>query len=160
WNTGTVHAALPDDPKARAAIRNSMTGALIAWDPVNAREVWRAPMPGAWNGGTLATAGGLVFEGTVDGHFRAYDARTRRKLWDVDKGAAALAAPITYEVHGQQYVASLASYGSAFFLAAGLGAPREGDTLNGRVNVYRLGGTATLPPRNFERLATPAPPHI
>ncbi|MFT3727752.1 MAG: PQQ-dependent dehydrogenase, methanol/ethanol family [Terricaulis sp.] len=160
WNTGTVHAALPDDPKTRAAVRSSLKGALIAWDPVNQREAWRAELPGAWNGGTLATAGGLVFEGTVDGHFRAYDARTGAKLWDVDNGAATLAGPITYQVQGQQYVASLASYGSVFFLAAGFAAPRDGDMLNGRVNVYRLGGTATLPARNFTRIATPAPPHI
>jgi quinohemoprotein ethanol dehydrogenase len=160
WNTGTVHASLPDDPATRAAVRNSLRGFLLAWDPVHQREAWRVPMTGPWNGGTLATAGGLVFQGTVDGHFAAYDARTGAKLWDVDNGAATLAGPMTYQVGGQQYVASLASYGSVFFLAAGFAAPHEGDTLNARVNVYRLGGTATLPPRNFDRLATPEPPQI
>jgi mono/diheme cytochrome c family protein len=108
----------------------------------------------------LATAGGLVFQGTVDGHFGAYNAQTGERLWYVDNGAATLGGPVTYAVGEEQYVASLASYGSVFFLAAGFAAPREGDNLNGRVNVYKIGGTATLPPRNFERAATPEPPAL
>ncbi|NWG53779.1 MAG: PQQ-dependent dehydrogenase, methanol/ethanol family [Hydrogenophilaceae bacterium] len=160
WNTGTVHAPLPDDRAARAAVRNSLRGFLLAWDPVNQREAWRIELPGAWNGGTLATAGGLVFQGTVDGHFGAYNAQTGERLWYVDNGAATLGGPVTYAVDGEQYVASLASYGSVFFLAAGFAAPREGDNLNGRVNVYKLGGTARLPPRNFQRAATPQPPTL
>jgi mono/diheme cytochrome c family protein len=127
---------------------------------VNQREAWRIELPGAWNGGTLATAGGLVFQGTVDGHFGAYNAQTGERLWYVDNGAATLGGPVTYAVDGEQYVASLASYGSVFFLAAGFAAPREGDNLNGRVNVYKLGGTARLPPRNFQRAATPQPPTL
>lgn len=162
WNTGTVHAALPDDRAMRATIRNSLQGFLLAWDPVNQREAWRVRLPGAWNGGTLATAGGLVFQGTVDGHVGAYDARTGARLWYVDNGAATLGGPVTY-LAGEgdaedQYLATVAGYGSVFFLAAGFAAPREGDNLNGRVNVYRIGGTATLPPRTFERIATPRPP--
>lgn len=160
WNTGTVHAPLPDDRAARAAVRNSLRGFLLAWDPVNQREAWRIELPGAWNGGTLATAGGLVFQGTVDGHFGAYNAQTGERLWYVDNGAATLGGPVTYAVDGEQYVASLASYGSVFFLAAGFAAPREGDNLNGRVNVYKLGGTARLPERNFQRAATPQPPTL
>ena len=71
WNTGTAHASLPSDRATRAAIRNSMQGFLLAWDPVNQREAWRVNLGAPWNGGTLATAGGLVFQGTLDGHFRA-----------------------------------------------------------------------------------------
>ncbi|MBI1186843.1 MAG: PQQ-dependent dehydrogenase, methanol/ethanol family [Alphaproteobacteria bacterium] len=160
WNTGTAHAALPDDRAARAAVRNSLKGFLLAWDPVNQREAWRVELPGAWNGGTLATAGGLVFQGTVDGHFGAYNAETGERLWYVDNGAATLGGPVSYAVDGEQYVATLASYGSVFFLAAGFAAPREGDNLNGRVNVYKIGGTATLPPRDFVRAETPEPPVI
>ena len=53
-----------------------MTGSLAAWDPIAQRAVWRAARRGAWNGGTLAVAGGLVFQGTVDGRFLALDAKT------------------------------------------------------------------------------------
>ncbi|MBI1252472.1 MAG: PQQ-dependent dehydrogenase, methanol/ethanol family [Alphaproteobacteria bacterium] len=160
WNTGTVHAGLPMDPAARRAVTNSMSGALLAWDPVNQRQAWRVELNGAWNGGALATAGNLVFQGTVDGHLAAYNAQTGEKLWDFDNQAATLAGPMTYMVGDTQYVASLASYGSVFFLAAGFAAPREGDNLNGRVNVFRVGGEATLPPRNFVRAETPEPPAL
>ncbi len=160
WNTGTVHAGLPSDPATRRAIANSMQGSLLAWDPVNQREAWRVRLNGPWNGGALATAGDLVFQGTVDGHIAAYNARTGEKLWDFDNQAATLAGPMTYMVGDTQYVATLASYGSVFFLAAGFAAPREGDNLNGRVNVFRIGGTATLPPRNFVRAETPQPPAL
>ena len=160
WNTGTVHASLPDDPQVRAAIANSLTGALIAWDPVNRREAWRAPLHGAWNGGTMATAGGLVFQGTVDGFIKAYDATTGQELWSFNNQAATLAGPITYEVDGLQYVATTAGYGTVFFLQAGFAAPHEGNNLNSRVNVFRLGGTATLPPLELTRLPMPQPPTI
>lgn len=160
WNTGTVHAALPSDAAARSAARNSVRGFLLAWDPVNRREVWRVQHPSASNGGTLATAGNLVFQGTVDGRFVAYNAQTGAKLWEFDNQAATLAGPVTYEVDGEQYVATLASYGSAYFLAAGFAAPRPGHNLPGRVNVFRLGGTASLPALNLPELRIPQPPQI
>ena len=161
WNTGTVHAPLPEDRATRAAIRNSMQGFLLAWDPVNQREAWRVRLEAPWNGGTLATAGGLVFQGTLDGHFRAYDARTGERLWDYDNQAATMGGPVSYAIDGQQYVASLASYGTLFYLPAGFGianpptAPQRG-----RVNVFRLGGTAQLPARELVRLPMERPPAI
>jgi quinohemoprotein ethanol dehydrogenase len=160
WNTGTVHASLPPDRAARAAVRNSVKGFLLAWDPVNQKEVWRAPLAGPWNGGAMATAGGLVFQGSVDGKFAAYDAATGAKLWEFNNHAATQAGPMTYEIGGQQYVASLAGYGGAFFLSAGFAAPQEGNALKSRVNVFRLGATATLPTPDLERLETPEPPAI
>jgi mono/diheme cytochrome c family protein len=158
WNTGTVHATLPDDPAVRRAAANSLTGALIAWDPVNRREAWRVNQRGAWNGGTLATAGGLVFQGTVDGFIVGYDARTGEELWRFNNQAATLAGPISYAIDGTQYLATAAGYGSVFFLNVGFAAPQEGNDLNGRINVFRLGGTAELPPLDLTRLPMQAPP--
>src|SRR5262249_11887595 len=66
WNTATdfnVFALLSKD---------TMKGALVAWDPVNQKEVWRHPYALPWNGGVLSTGGNLVFEGTSDGRFVAY----------------------------------------------------------------------------------------
>ena len=74
---------------------------------------------GPWNGGTLATAGGLVFQGTGDGQFLALDARTGKTLWSTDNQAATLAGPISYEIGGEQYVAVLGGYGGSFFLIEG-----------------------------------------
>lgn len=76
-------------------------------------------------GGTISTASGLVFVGaTVDGRFRAFDARSGRELWSVDLGAAAHAVPITYlGSDGRQYVAVMASGGGL------LGSPLQPPTL-------------------------------
>lgn len=161
WNTGTSHASLPPDRATRAAVRNSMQGFLLAWDPVNQREAWRVQLGSPWNGGTLATAGGLVFQGTLDGRFRAYDARTGAQLWEYDNQAATMGGPISYEIGGTQYVASLASYGTLYFLPVGFGiANPPSEPVNGRVNVFRIGGDAQLPARELVRLGTPRPPAL
>src|SRR3546814_10534666 len=52
---------------------------LIAWDPVKQKPVWTQDYVTVWNGGTLATAGGLVFQGTADGRFVAYAADTGKR---------------------------------------------------------------------------------
>ena len=161
WNTGTVHAPLPSDRATRAAIRNSMQGFLLAWDPVRQREAWRVRLGPPWNGGTLATAGGLVFQGTLDGRFRAYDAHTGAQLWEFDNQAATMGGPISYAAGGQQYIASLASYGTLYFLPVGFGIDdKPSQPTNGRVNVFRIGGDARLPERQLVRLETPRPPEL
>jgi mono/diheme cytochrome c family protein len=132
---------------------------LIAWDPVAQREVWRADRPTAWNGGTLATAGGLVFQGTGDGRFLALDARTGKEVWSTDNQAATLAGPVTYEVGGEQHVAVLGGYGSAFFLVTGFLAP-EGRNINGRVYAFKLGGAAARPVLGLQKITTPRPPVV
>lgn len=159
WNTGAVHAPLPSDPKTRAAIKSTLKGFLLAWDPVAQKEAWRVPLDYAWNGGALATAGGLVFQGTADGRLRAYEARTGERVWDADNGAATLGGPISYEVDGEQYIATTASRGSLLFLVTGFAAP-QGEAQNGRVNVYKLGGADSVPERQMVKLETPAPPKI
>lgn len=160
WNTAvdTKLNSLPPDPKAQAAMKNSMRGELIAWDPVAGREVWRAEHKGPWNGGTLATAGGLVFQGTADGHFNAYDAATGKLLWSTDTYTSTLAGPMTYTVDGEQYVAVGAGYGSVFYLVAGFAAPKTGNPDNGRIMVYKLGGKAEAPKPNLTRIDMPKPP--
>src|SRR5262249_18560188 len=59
------------------------SGHLLAWDPVKQKEAWRAQHNYLWNGGTLATAGNLVFQGTSDGHFIAYTADKGKQLWEL-----------------------------------------------------------------------------
>lgn len=66
-----------------------------------------------WNGGTLATGGGLVFQGTADGTFNAYDATTGERLWQFNAGLGIIAAPISYAVNGTQYVSVLVGYGGS-----------------------------------------------
>ena len=90
------------------------TGRLLAWDPVAQQVRWKVEYPAYWNGGTLATAGNLVFQGTAAGDFIAYRATDGAKLWSAWTGTGTLAAPITYEIDGQQYVSVMAGWGGAF----------------------------------------------
>jgi quinohemoprotein ethanol dehydrogenase len=81
---------------------------LVAWDPVKQRALWQQPTPGPHNGGTLATAGDLVFQGQADGYINAYDAAGGRRLWQFYAATAALGTPITYVAGGKQQVTILA----------------------------------------------------
>ena len=86
-------------------------GKLVAWDPVAQKEAWSVQHETLWNGGTLATAGGLVFQGTADGAFDAYDAVTGVRLWHFDAGLGIIAAPMSFGHEGVQYVSVLVGYG-------------------------------------------------
>jgi mono/diheme cytochrome c family protein len=135
-----------------------MHGELIAWDPIAGKEMWRADHIGPWNGGVLSTAGNLVFQGTADGHFNAYDATSGKPVWSAETYTSTLAGPITYTVDGEQYVAVGAGYGSVFYLVAGFAAPKIGNPDNGRILVYKLGGSAQLPKPDLTRIDFPKPP--
>ena len=87
--------------------------ALMAWDPIAKRQVWRQALSGGWNAGTLTTAGNLVFQGRADGSFVAYDAKTGKALWKADAGLGISAPPVTYTVNGEQRIALLVGWGGA-----------------------------------------------
>jgi PQQ-dependent dehydrogenase (methanol/ethanol family) len=80
-------------------------GGVMAWDPVKQQRVWYNKDPLPYTGGTLTTAGGLVFYGDVKGWFRAVDAKTGKELWRFNAGSGISAAPMTFELDGRQYVA-------------------------------------------------------
>jgi alcohol dehydrogenase (cytochrome c)/quinohemoprotein ethanol dehydrogenase len=156
WNTGVDFNAgsLPPDPKVLEGIKQQLKGHLVAWDPVAQKEVWRAQFDHPWNGGTLATAGNLVFAGNSMGEIAAYRAKDGQKLWSSPTQAGVLAPPISYEIEGEQYVAVEVGWGGAFGLAAGELA-RDAHLASNipRVLVYKIGGTAKLPD-------PPAPVHV
>ena len=138
--------AMPADPKTRAAAAAATTGSLIAWDPVKQKAAWRVSYVGPSNGGTLATAGNLVFQGTAAGDFDAYAADTGKRLWSTPVQTGIIAAPMTYSVGGEQYVAVLAGWGGVWDIATGVLANKSGTTRNiSRLLVYKIGGTAKLP---------------
>ena len=149
WNTGIDFnsGSLPQDPKIKAKIKSGLKGHLAAWDPVARKEVWRAELGAPWNGGVLSTAGNLVFQGTGMGEFIAYRADTGERLWSAETQAGVLAAPVSYSVDGDEYVAIEVGWGGAFGLAAGELA-RDAHIASNlpRVLVYKLGGSAVLPP--------------
>ena len=128
-------------------------GALIAWDPVAQRASWLRPYSGFWNGGTLATAGGLVFQGTGDGHLLAYSATSGKTLWTFDTHLGVIAAPMSYMVGRRQFVAILVGYGGTIAsLSGALNTGWQFGEQPRRLLVFSLDGTAKLPgdnPRDF-----------
>nr|WP_066804579.1 PQQ-dependent dehydrogenase, methanol/ethanol family [Sphingomonas asaccharolytica] len=153
-------AAMPANPQIRAAAAQATTGALIAWDPVAQKERWRVSYKGPWDGGLLASAGGLVFQGNATGEFAAYAAADGRKLWSFPTQTGVIAAPISYSIGGEQYVAVLAGWGGIWALAPGVLSDKSGPSRNiSRLLVFKLNGSATLPaapPLNQTPLDPPA----
>ena len=136
--------AMPADPKARAAAMAATKGQLVAWDPVAQRARWTVDYPAANNGGLLTTAGGLVLQGDSGGHFNVYAAADGQRLWQVPVQTGIIAAPMTYAIDGQQYVAVLAGSGGIFALAPGVVGKQLPNV--SRLLVFKLGGKAKLPP--------------
>lgn len=84
---------------------------LVAWDPMRQKPVWTVAHDAIWNGGTLSTAGNLVFQGDALGYLTAYDAASGRQLWRYDAELEIIAAPISWSSRGKQYVSVLVGYG-------------------------------------------------
>jgi quinohemoprotein ethanol dehydrogenase len=154
------NTAVPADKAARAQARAATTGALVAWDPVKQAAAWTVSYPGPWNGGTLATAGGLVFQGTATGQFNAYRADSGAKLWSFATQTGVIAAPMTYTIAGEQYVAVLAGWGGAYDLASGVVADKSGPIRNiSRLLVFKLGAKTALPaPPPMNKMVLDPPP--
>ncbi len=148
WNVGIdfLVAGLPDDEAQLKAIKASLKGRLVAWDPVTQTEKWSVEHDGPWNGGVLATAGGLVFQGSATGEFAAYDAGNGKKLWGFDTQTGVVAPSMTYEIDGEQYVALMAGYGGGFAVSAGAGVDARSEGPR-RLLVFKLGGKNRLPAR-------------
>jgi alcohol dehydrogenase (cytochrome c) len=79
--------------------------AVRAIDPATGDKRWEFPVKAKSMSGLLASAGGLVFGGTVDGYMFALDASSGAELWHRSVGGAVVAAPMTYAVNDTQYVA-------------------------------------------------------
>ena len=122
WNTG-VDLNTNRDPKSWVAGRASadalIYGELVAWDPVKRKRAWKVHHSKPSNGGILSTAGDLVFQGTWDGTFAAYDAYNGKKLWQYKSDSAVLAGPMTYELDGEQYIAVAQGSGGTVMITVG-----------------------------------------
>jgi quinohemoprotein ethanol dehydrogenase len=121
-------------------------GALVAYDPVRQTRAWAIPHESLLNGGTLATAGGLVFQGDGLGVISAYDAANGKALWRYDAGLGVQAAPMSFEANGKQYVSVLVGWGGS----ASIGSNRMNvgwkyGAQPRRLLTFALDGKATLP---------------
>lgn len=94
------------------APENLDQGMLLAWNPKTQKAVWKVNHPAfTVNGGLMTSAGGLVFQGTADGKFRAYNAEDGAILWEYNIGAGVIAPPVTYLVDGEQYISIAVGWG-------------------------------------------------
>jgi PQQ-dependent dehydrogenase (methanol/ethanol family) len=137
-----------DNPDAR----REFVGYVSAWDPVAGKEVWRSEELGGPTGGILSTGGGLVFSGGGNNNnvFRAYNTETGEKVWEFNTQTGVVAAPITFELDGKQYIA----------LSVGINQAGNYYAPNySRMLVFTLDGTATLPePLSFTAPQLNPPP--
>ncbi len=159
---GTAFTGHDAERKAIAEYADAHTkGWLTAWDPATQTEVWRVPYPLVGSGGVLVTAGNLVFQGTIGSTLAAYRADTGEKVWDMPVQNVPISAPITYMLDGVQYVAVNAGWGGGLAHVERARYTRL-KVYKPRLLVFRLGGTASLPPPPPEAMTvpelTPPPP--
>lgn len=146
WNLGLDAApGEPVNPEEANRVLEMSPSALLAWDPVEQREVWRVNYPVYGNSGLLSTGGGLVFQGSADGVFHAYTTDTGERLWSHEVGDAILGGPVTYELDGEQYVLALAGQGGAIPLTMGLMSGNYPRERNGRLMAFKLGADMQSP---------------
>ncbi len=157
WNLG-IYLQQPAvaDPILSQLLTSKITqGSLLAWDPVKQEAAWQVPHKLTWNGGILATAGGLVFQGSADGEVLAFRADIGEKLWSFPARTGVMAPPVTYTVDGVQYVTILAGWGGAFGLIAGL--ERDVSPPPSRVLTFKLGANRVLPENPLKQIHEPPP---
>ena len=149
WNTGVDLNEIrgPQSWVAGRAVMDALVyGELVAWDPIKNERAWTVRHPKPSNGGTLSTAGNLVFQGTWDGVFSAYDAANGDQLWQYQSDSAILAGPITYELDGDQYVAVAQGSGGVVMLTIG-DEVRKNTVNQNRLLVFKRGKSEKdLPP--------------
>jgi PQQ-dependent dehydrogenase (methanol/ethanol family) len=126
------------------------TGKFIAWDAKIGKIVWSKQEHFAVWSGALATAGGVVFYGTLEGYLKAVDANSGRELYKFKTQSGIVGNVMTYENRGKQYVAVLSGIGgwAGIGLAAGLTDPSSGLGATGAFAALRnhtsLGGQVTV----------------
>jgi len=152
-NLGSLPVNKLPTRRDESAPENMNQGVLLAWDPLKQQAAWKVNNPFfSVNSGVMTTAGGLVFQGTADGKFCAYDAENGSILWEFKLNTGVVAPPITYMMDGKQYVSIAAGWGG--------GPPsvwqKATDQINpGTLFTFALGIDTTRSYRNFQN-ASPA----
>ncbi len=143
---------LPDRKSLAGERREKLVRELIrAWDPVARKIVWEhetsSGMRG-YDGGVMSTAGNLVFQGRGSGELWIYAADSGKVLKTIQTGSHIMAAPMTYSVNGEQYVAVQAGYGGAAITVGTIppsSAALKYQNVN-RIIAFKLGGSAVPAP--------------
>jgi alcohol dehydrogenase (cytochrome c) len=108
-------------------------GSLKAIDPKTGETKWEYKNNAPLWGGVMTTAGGLVFTGTPEGEFKAFDAENGKELWSFQTGSGVVGQPVTWEMDGEQYVSVISGWGGAV--------PLWGGEVAKKVNYLNQGGT-------------------
>src|SRR5262249_29533553 len=134
-NTGIIRApqttipqpTLPSPPAIGPVPPPGQHTMLVAWDPVTQKERWRTPGGGAVGGGTVTSAGNLVFQVIPDGRLVAYSADKGEKLLEIQTGLrGGMGPPITWELDGKQYITLAGGTGAVAFGGPGGGGGGRG----------------------------------
>jgi len=146
---GKIYNPAVYDTHPNAPLPGTASGRLLAWDPIQQKEVWGVNQIAHYNGGILSTAGGLIFQGDAEGKFSARDALTGAILWDFDVRSGVNAPPITYLVDGEQYITIPVGWGG------GLGQSNKYvDRIHtGTFYTFKLNGQA-MPPEKLPAMAS------
>jgi len=161
WNTGfdrmgSSPPELPED-EINQILDQAYSGQLVAWDPVRQEARWLGVAGRPMMGGTLATAGGIVFQPGKGGRLYAYDGASGEELWSHETQTGAMAAPITYAIGGEQYIAIAVGFGGGFAAEGGVVAHGWKIPNISRVLVFKLGGEVELPPVEDRTRPMPKP---
>src|SRR5262249_10832504 len=129
----------PSPPAVGPVPPDGQRGMLVAWDPVNQKERWRTHGGGAVGGGTVTTAGNLVCQVLLPGHFVAYSAEKGEKLLDIETVLrGGMGPPITYMLDGKQYVSLMGGLGTLPPPIPGAAPPQPGATATGPPTLPKL----------------------
>jgi quinohemoprotein ethanol dehydrogenase len=142
-------ATLPPPPAIGPDPPGATRGMLVAWDPVTQKERWRTPGGGGIGGGTVTTAGNLVFQVLNDGHLLAYSADKGEKLLEIQTNMrGGMGPPITYLLDGKQYLSLMGGTGVVVPRDAQQAAngPANASTVKPKLLTFVLDGQAPLPP--------------
>jgi len=138
WSVGIT--SNPANPTNKDSKWPKSFGKLIAWDPVQNKEVWSKTEKSTWNSGVLTTSD-LVFQGNAEGDFNALDAKTGQVLWSKNLGTGIVAPPITYLVDGVQYVTIAVGWGGVTGISN-----RNTEQINpGTVYTFAIGKNVAMP---------------
>ena len=146
-NSGFDYISQPEKRRELQKIADSREkGFLLAWDPVKQKEAFRINHIAPGSGGVLTTQGNLLFQGTPEKEFAAYRATDGKLLWKMPTQNVPIAGPVTYMVDGVQYIAVNVGWGGQPSSTLAKIPGWNTNMATARLMVFKLGGTAKLPP--------------